>query len=354
MKFQANSKNLLAAVTAASAAVAARNVIPVLECLLIRAADNTLTLTGTNLDTQITATCEAAVSAPGVLAVNADDLKRFLAALPSTTVSAEGADRLVLTGGRARIELIGFPEADFPLTMPGEAPHEIEGAAEAVAWCGGFAPQNEARFFLNGIKFGAAGTIATGGVTAGICPITSEVEAIVPSTALRQIAPIMKSGGRMFLGEDVWRVEAKGITAKGKLIAGSYPDWTRIVPARLDLFTADADEAIAAVKQATIDKASRVILRAAGEAITVTGEGYDRSSAVGQAEFRAEVAMEFSGCFGAKPLLAILSALSGSVIEGWGADGAICLTAPGRPDWRVLVAAIRHEVNKFPSARIAA
>ena len=62
MNFQSETKALLHAVTAASKGVVSRSTIPVLECLLLRAEDNTLRLTGTNMDAEVTATCEAAVA----------------------------------------------------------------------------------------------------------------------------------------------------------------------------------------------------------------------------------------------------------------------------------------------------
>lgn len=355
MKFQAETKALLRAVTASSKVIASRNVIPVLECLLLRAEDNTLRLTGTDMDAEVTATCEAAVSAPGALAVHAEDLRRFLASLPAGSLTyAEVADeRLVLRAGRASASISTSPATDFPTFPVDTTPHEVPGAAEAFAFCEAFASKGDARYYLRGVYFSPGGTVATDGHRLGVAPATSEIEAIVPINMARVIKPLLEADGRLFLGERAWRVEAEGVTAMGKLIDGSFPDWRRALPAQQMMFTADADDVLSALRTATLDGvAPQVFLTAGDGLISIRGEGHGRTAA--EAGFTAEIVTPFAGCISAKYLQSMLAPLAGSVVEVFGAGGVLGFRAVNRPEWLTVVYAMRHAQNAWPEVRAAA
>lgn len=355
MKFEAETKALLRAVTASSKVIAGRNVIPVLECLLLRAEDNTLRLTGTDMDAEIAATCEAAVSAPGALAVHAEDLRRFLASLPagSLTHASIEDDRLLLRAGRATASISTLPAADFPTFPVDAAPHEVSGATEAFGFCAPYASHEEARYYLRGVYFSPDGTVSTDGHRLGATPVTSEVAAIVPINMAKVIRPLLDAGGRLFLGERVWRVEAEGVTAMGKLIDGTFPDWKRVVPAQLPIFTADADDILSALRTATLDGvADRAFLASGDGAVSISGEGHQRASA--EADFRAEIAVAFAMCINAKYLQSVLAPFSGSVIEVFGADGTLGFRAVGRPEWLTVCIGMRHDKAVWPSAQRAA
>lgn len=355
MKFEAETKALLRAVTAASKVIAGRNVIPVLECLLLRAEDNRLLLTGSNLDANITATCEAAVSAPGALAVHAEDLRRFLASLPagSLTHASIEDDRLVLRAGRATATISCLPAADFPTFAVEAAPHEVSGAAEAFAFCEAFASKEEARYYLRGVYFSPEATVSTDGHRMGVAAVKSEIAAIVPINMARVIKPLLEAEGRLFLGERVWRVEAEGVTAMGKLIDGAFPEWQRVLPAQNPVFTADADDILSALRTATLDGvATSAFLTSGDGAIAIRGEGHGRATA--EAEFRAEIATPFAGCINTKYLQSVLAPFAGSVVEAFGAGGVLGFRAVGKPEWVTVVYCMRHPQSAWPEVRAAA
>lgn len=355
MKFEAETKALLRAVTASSKVIASRNVIPVLECLLLRAEDNTLRLTGTDMDAEVTATCEAAVSTPGALAVHAEDLRRFLASLPASSLTyAEVADeRLVLRAGRASASISTFPATDFPTFPVDAAPHEVTGAAEAFAFCEAFASKGETRYYLNGVYFSPEATVSTDGHRMGVAAVKSEIAAIVPINMSRVIKPLLDADGRLFLGERVWRIEAEGVTAVGKLIDGSFPQWERALPAQQPMLTADADDILSALRTATLDGvAGQAFLTSGDGSVSIRGEGHGRATA--EAEFRAEIAVAFAGCVNAKYLQSVLAPLAGSVVETFGANGTLGFRAVGKPEWVTVCMAYGHPQNAWPEVRAAA
>jgi DNA polymerase-3 subunit beta len=294
MIFIAELKPLLAAINAAGAVVAGRTVIPVLECFLVEAADNALRITATNMDTFITATCPAAVATPGRAAIPADHLKRFCAAAtPGALVSAElGAARVALSAGRSRCTIAWLPAEEYPMLTDAAAPHEVTGGAAALAWCAGAAPADDARGYLNGLFFSADAAVATNGARLAACPAASAVDAIVPHAALSIIGPIIATGGRLFLGANTWRAEGDGVTARGKLVDGSFPDWRRAMPQGLvEMCTVDAAALSTALQQATLGgSAANCTLAFGADGITLTGKGWRVGEPVAQAECAADMA----------------------------------------------------------------
>lgn len=355
MKLQAETKPLLAAVTQAAAPIASRNTMPVLECVLLRAADNALSITGSNLDMEVRATCEAAVSAPGCIAVPAAPLKAWLSSLSETMVSITLDSAVDLRAGRSHCRLPFFPEADFPVAMPGDAPHEIEGAAAALAYCAPFVSTEEAKFYLNGVFFCATAAVGLDGHRMAFAPAKSPVEAIVPHTAFRVILPALKAGGRLFLGESVWRVEAEGLAIKGKVIDGAFPDWRRAIPnGPVPVFTADADDLSSALRKVMFGGALRVIIKSDSDGVALDGEGYDNTSIAATATASADVFATFGQCLNAKYLASILDANAGSVVHVSLSDFILQFRPLAREGFGCIVFGMRHEGNLAPKERAAA
>lgn len=353
MKFQANSKDLLAAVTAASSVIK-RAFIPVMECVLIRA-DDRLLITGTNLDAQITAECRASITGQGDIAVNADDLKRYLSGIGDTTVTVEGDTRLTATCARAKVDLIAFPAVEFPAAMQADAPHEVAGARDAFQLCASYASTDPARQNIGGVRVSPDGTVATDGGKLAFHPATCEAGATIPSAATRTIGDILKAGGRLFVGETIWRAEAEGIIAKGKLLDWGYPDWQRIIPRDpVPLFEADADDLLAAINCATLGQAGTVFLRSSEGSVILRGETWAAARADATAECTADVAETFAGAFKTPNLVGALKPLSGSVIR-FGFGGNVILAEPVGGDGRkVCISPWTHADQAWPSAQRAA
>ena len=169
----------------------------------------------------------------------------------------------------------------------------------------------------------------------------------------RVIKPLLEAEGRLFLGERVWRVEAEGVTAMGKLIDGSFPDWTCVLPAQNPVFTADADDILSALRTATLDGvAGLAFLTSGGGSVSIRGEGHGRATA--EAEFRAEIVTAFAGCISTKYLQSVLAPFAGSVVEVFGAGGALGLRAVDKPEWVTVCMAYGHPQNAWPEVRVAA
>lgn len=353
MRFQAEKKPLWAAVKAACGPIPARGTIPALECVLIRAAD-TLSFTGTNLDTEVTATSEAAISDRGCVAVPAKTLDAWLAAAPDALVIArlEGG-RLHLSAGRATSVLPTLPEGDFPVAMPGDAPHEIIGSD--LGFCEPFAARDDVRYYINGVFIGPEGTCGTDGHRMAYGPSASPAAAIIPADAIRTITAALDAGGRLFVGESVWRVERQGYRAKGKLIEGTFPDFRRLVPSDgIHMFSADADDLVRAWSQAVAGGASQALIIADGDEIAIEGHGFGVEGVASKGACRADVTAPGAMMFSAKYLGAAFAALSGATIRCDASPSAFHFRAHGRDGFGVVVLPQRDVRNAAPGQQVAA
>ena len=115
MKFSCEKTLLQAAVATASRAVAAKSSIPALEGILLEA-EESLTVSGYNMNTGIRTRLDAGVTETGALVLNARLFGEILRRLPDDMVSFASDAKCVvrLLCGDASFEIPGLSAADFP------------------------------------------------------------------------------------------------------------------------------------------------------------------------------------------------------------------------------------------------
>ena len=109
MKFTIQREKLLRLLQLVTGVVERRQTLPVLANLLVRAADNKLEITGTDLEVELVAECEAEVEQEGEATLPARklaDIWRSLDEGAEVTLTVEG-DRATVRSGRSR-----FPRGD--------------------------------------------------------------------------------------------------------------------------------------------------------------------------------------------------------------------------------------------------
>src|SRR5205085_2383963 len=131
--------------------------MPVLANVLLAARDNRLSVTGTDLEVELVATCAVSVQQPGDITVPGRKLLDIFRSLPekvSVMLSTEG-ERVSVRAGRSRFTLSSLPASEFPLveeinaqqtlTMPqGDFRRLIDKTHFAMA-------QQDVRYYLNGL-----------------------------------------------------------------------------------------------------------------------------------------------------------------------------------------------------------
>lgn len=305
MRFTVESDAFRKAVSVASLPVR-RAYIPILDCVRIKAGDNALILTGTDMDTTVIAKCEAAVSDPGEACVNAADLKAIIARMKGP-ISVSGD--LTLESGSAKLTLPTLTDA-FPDAAKPKDEKEIVGGVETFIACVQFASTEEVKWHIGGVIFDTDTAVATNGVSFYATPCEGGAGQIVP----HQAKPVFdKIGGRLFLGDGTWRVESEGCQAIGKLVDAPPVGWRRINFDRKPFSRVSADALTEAVEAVTVGRAAWVCLAPSGESYIVSGDRFTGSHIEGSFTVPTEGFPQGFVCE-TKNLLKVLAAYGGQNI----------------------------------------
>ena len=312
MSFSVERDVMLAALRQVADAVEARNTIPVLGNLLLVAEDGRLTVTGTNLDIEATARCAAAIEAPVRITAPKDKLLAAVSSLkpgeivvaledkrPALTVKQKRAVRTIPT--LAASEFPNLKELDGAVTfeMPSKALGRLfEATAPAIS-------TDEVRYYLNGVflhrrdgDLVAASTDGHRMVRATMAaPAGSDAleDAIVPRRTVLMLRKLLDKTEVVvaIAATDKAIVFEFGETRiVSKLVEGTFPDYTRVIPA-------PADFGIEAARDALIEP-----LVAVGAVVNAEGDKI-RSRAVAidcVAEAPEIRAQDQAGAFASEPL----------------------------------------------------
>ncbi|MGN0503541.1 MAG: DNA polymerase III subunit beta [Ruminococcus sp.] len=116
MKFRVMKSDIVSAVQNVSRAVSTKATLPALEGILIKAYDNTLTLSGYDLELGITTTIEATVEAQGEIVVGAKLFADIVRKLPEEIVTFETDERMIIyiTSGNVDYQIVGISSIEYP------------------------------------------------------------------------------------------------------------------------------------------------------------------------------------------------------------------------------------------------
>lgn len=341
MKLSIERSALLKALSHVQSVVEKRNTIPILSNVQIEAADGRLALTATDLDLAIVEETPAAIEQAGATTVPAHVLHDIVRKLP------EGADvelaledqRLRLRAGRSRFTLACLPREDFPVMSVGELPHRFTLPAadlKRLVDKTRFAiSTEETRYYLNGIYFHVTGgdggemlrAVATDGhrlarvehpAPAGAAGMAG---VIVPRKTVLEIRKLIDEFDgeiEISLSDTKIRYGFDSAVVTSKLIDGTFPDYTRVIPTgndrRLVVSAADFAEAVDRVATISSEKSRSVKLSLEAERIVLTVNSPESGTAT------EEVAATYAGepmeiGFNARYLLDILDQIEGGTVE---------------------------------------
>ena len=236
-------------------AVAAKHTVPVCSSVLIRAGGGQLTLTGTNLEVALTASCKATVTRQGAIAVLPKTLEAFLKAVKAETVtlSLVGKTHLKVEAG-ATSTLEGFEAKEFPKVqgVRGKAV-EVTGLASALKQISYAMAKEDARPTLNGVCFtpdkGAVVLAAADGFRLAETKVKAKgqfEQTIVPAMAVQLIEKLMLGKVSIHREKDGQSAEyphisfvGDGLVLTAMVTQGTYPNYKQVIPKGGSLLTVD-------------------------------------------------------------------------------------------------------------------
>jgi DNA polymerase-3 subunit beta len=352
MKATIERATLLKGLGHVQSVVERRNTIPILSNVLIEAReDGGIRLMATDLDLQINETVEANVTQPGATTVSAHTLFDIARKLPEGSqvelAAAEG--KMQINAGRARFNLSTLPRDDFPVIAEGELPTRFELPAATLRQIidkTRFAiSTEETRYYLNGIFLhvsdgeGPAGAsllkaAATDGHRLARVTVPRPAGAekmpdvIIPRKCvaeLRKLLDEVDGTVAVSLSESKIRFDFGTAVLTSKLIDGTFPDYSRVIPTANDkLLRIDPrsfEEGVDRVATIASERTRAVKMALDRDRITLSVTSPENGTAAEEVpgDYGSEA---FEIGFNARYLLDILGQIEGDTVEVHLADAA--------------------------------
>lgn len=350
MKLTIERAALLKALGHVQSVVERRNTIPILSNVRLEALDGSVKLTATDLDLAIIEGVAAQVTTPGAITAPAHTLHDIVRKIPDgaeieLNFSPED-QRLQLKAGRSRFTLSCLPSSDFPEMSEGALPHQFTLTAaelkELVDKTRFAVSTEETRYYLNGIYFHVTDgvdepvlrAVATDGHRLARVELTAPDGSrgipgvIIPRKTvgeLRKLIDEIDGSIQIALSDTKIRFSFGEAVLTSKLIDGTFPDYTRVIPTGNDKeMTVDAKllaQAVDRVSTISTDKTRSVKLSLEAGRLNLSVTSPDSGNAT------EELAVSYEGApmeigFNARYLLDILSQITGGVVQVMLADAA--------------------------------
>ena len=254
MKFSIQRESFLQPLSQVVGVVERRQTLPVLANFLLVARDNTLAVTGTDMEVELVGTVSAEVAQEGEITVPARKLLDIVRALPdgSAITFAVSEEKATMMAGRSRFTLSTLPATEFPATDHVETLEEVplpENGLKQLLDKTAFAMANQdVRYYLNGLlldfRGGALRTVATDGHRLAACDyhdksgLEQDRQVIVPRKGVMELVRMLtdekKDVVTLALGRNHVRLAKEGTKFTSKLIDGRFPDYEAVIPVGAD------------------------------------------------------------------------------------------------------------------------
>jgi len=354
MKLTIERAALLKALGHVQSVVERRNTIPILSNVLLTASQTGLAFSATDLDMEIIDETEARVEAAGQITAPAHTLYEIVRKLPEgaeVSLSYTGDDpRLAVRAGRYRVNLPVLPAGDFPMMssdgLSGQVGVDTTGMMRLIDKTRFAISTEETRYYLTGIYLhtliedGRAllRAVATDGHRLALAEmpapegVTGLPGVIVPRKTIQEARRLMEDTGENLefqLSPQKIRFDFGRAALTSKVIDGSFPDYTRVIPKENNrVMTVDNAlfaQAVDRVATISSEKSRSVKLGVESGRITMTVRNMETGQAVEELEVDYE-GEPFEIGFNARYLMDVSAQIAGETAEFRFADRAAAAT----------------------------
>jgi DNA polymerase-3 subunit beta len=226
--------------------------VPVISNVLLEAKDGKLTLSATDLSLSMKASMQCDVAEEGSIALPGKKFFPLVSELTAPTLEiTSSAKTATLTCGGSKFKLVGIPKEEFPeipsfpesssLSLPATLLKDLLFKTSFAA-----SSENETRAVLRSVLFQSENSVITTTGTDGkkLAKISIEIPTatdfpqgsfILPIKTVQEMIRLLdskedKESVQIHLTEDKISLQIPQITLTSKLMAGQYPDVSRIIP----------------------------------------------------------------------------------------------------------------------------
>jgi DNA polymerase III subunit beta len=338
MKLTIDRISLLRPLGHVQSVVERRNTIPILANVVLRAEGGELSLTATDMDMDIATEVGCSVMTSGTTTMSAHllyDIARKLPDGAEVEIAVNGGHAMV-SAGRSSFRLPTLPVEDFPAISSNELPvnfsltaADMRDLIDATRFA---ISTEETRYYLNGIyihkaESGELCAVATDGhrlamtrqaLPSGAAQMPS---IILPRKAVSELRKLLDDfDGDVLVGLSETRAEFRFgvVRLTSKLIDGTFPDYTRVIPVGNDrIMQVDVSAFSAAVDRVSTvasEKSRAVKMGLKSGVLTLSASNTDASSATEELEVSYD-GPEMEIGFNARYLLDIAGQVNSDLVE---------------------------------------
>jgi len=253
MKISISRDAILNPLQMVNSVIERRQTLPILSNVLLSVKNNTLSLTGTDLEVEIINQCSIESNEDGNITLPARKLLDICKALPENAqidILIDN-DRATLKSGRSRFSLSTLEASEFPSIDALISPFEFnlsqltfKKLIEQTQFC---MAQQDVRYYLNGLMLELSENniiaVATDGHRLAYCESEAQLhlpetrQVIIPRKAVNEISRLLEESNdeiKVSLSENHIRVNFSDVTFTSKLIDGKFPDYKQVIPQKCD------------------------------------------------------------------------------------------------------------------------
>lgn len=249
MKFKISREALLKPLQVVSGVVEKRQTLPILSNVLLTIDSDRLTMTGTDLEVELTASTALHGAEAGEITFPARKFMDICKSLPDDAeldITIDN-DRALIRSAKSRFTLATLPSNDFPATEKVTGAREyslpqtvLKHLIEQTHFC---MANQDVRYYLNGLllelRQNAIRAVATDGHRLALSESELELipgdinQIILPRKGVMELSRLLEdsdAGCNIQLNANFIRVDLGDIVFTSKLIDGRFPDYDRVIP----------------------------------------------------------------------------------------------------------------------------
>lgn len=259
MKLKINRDHFSKAIQQVLNIVSNKTTMPILGHVLLKASNETLTLSTTNLDTSIQCQVLAEIKTSGSVTLPVRKLHTIIHSLPSQEVVLESTDtsQVKITSGGSLFRITGLNANDFPLqSNPPPSKHitlkqdQLLQMLKNVVYA---QSADESRYILNGVYFSITSDkvslVATDGRRLSLISKDAQLSEetvgsfILPAKTVAELIRLLGKEPELKISftdkQAIFEISVEennkegligSISLQSKLVDGKYPDYTQVIP----------------------------------------------------------------------------------------------------------------------------
>ena len=362
MKFTVSKTEIVKALSSTLGVVEKRQALPILSNVLLKVEDNNISITATDLESEVQTTCTpASVESTGSTTAPAKKLNELCRLLPDgseISIFLNG-DKLSVESGSGKYSISTLPSEDFPVfdVVSENTEFTILGSVlRNLISKTSFAMGNQDwRHYLNGMYLNIEDKTITAVTTdahrlaittdSTTKSVSGEISGIIPRKSINEIGKLLSDSSEevtLSLGSNTIMLKTDSTSFVSKLIEGKFPNYEQVLPSGessvLSVNTKQLSEILSRVSVLSSDKFKGIKLNIKSNEVLVSANNPEQEE--GEESFKSNYDGEdMEIAFNVNYIQEVLSNIDSNDcnINLYGSDKSCLISPSDDPDLKYVV-----------------